>query len=356
MRDLELMSSRILVVDDDPQNLRYLTRILGDAGYTGVKATSEPRQALPIFAEFHPDLILLDLHMPDMDGFEVMDALRPWIPEESFLPILVLTGDGSPENKERALEAGAIDFLTKPFNASEARLRIRNLLATRHLHLQLHDQNQQLEARVRERTAELERARVEILERLARAAEYRDDDTGDHTRRVGELSASLARVLGCPDDEVELIARAAPLHDIGKIGIPDAILLKPAKLTPEEFEVMRTHAAIGARILSGSDVPLLRLAATIAVSHHERWDGSGYPEGIPGEGTPLVGRIVAVADIYDALTHSRPYKPAWSAQDALAEIRAQAGLQLDPGVVEAFLYIQERNEMSRANGRLTRGP
>ncbi len=350
MRELELMSSRIMVVDDDPQNLRYLTRILADAGYGALRVTSEPRQVLAIFAEFRPDLILLDLHMPEMDGFEIMEALRPWIPEESYLPILVLTGDGSLENKERALAAGAMDFLTKPFNATEARLRIRNLLATRQLHLQLQDHNQLLEARVEERTAELERARVEILERLARAAEYRDDDTGEHTRRVGELSAALARVLGCPEDEVQLIARAAPLHDIGKIGIPDAVLLKPGKLTPEEFDVMRTHAAIGARILSGSDVPLLRLAAAISISHHERWDGSGYPEGIAGEGIPLVGRIVAVSDIYDALTHSRPYKPAWPVEDALAEIRAQAGLQLDPGVVEAFLYIQERNALARANG------
>ncbi len=350
MRELELKGSRILVVDDDPQNLRYLTRILGDAGYTGVKVTSEPRQVLPLFAEFHPDLILLDLHMPEMDGFEVMEGLRPWIPEESFLPILVLTGDGSPENKERALEAGAMDFLTKPFNASEARLRIRNLLATRQLHLQLQDHNLQLEARVQERTAELERARVEILERLARAAEYRDDDTGEHTRRVGQLSASLARVLGCPDDEVELIARASPLHDIGKIGVPDVILLKPAKLSPEEFEVMRTHTSIGARILSGSEVPLLRLAASIALTHHERWDGSGYPEGISGEAIPLVGRIVAVVDIFDALTHSRPYKPAWPVEEAVAEIRAQAGRHLDPGVVEAFLYVQERNAAVRGNG------
>ncbi len=351
MRERDLLSSRILVVDDDPQNLRYISRILAEAGYTGVKTTPEPRQVLPIFAEFRPDLILIDLHMPEMDGFEVIEALRPWIPEESFLPLLVLTGDGSPENKERALDSGAMDFLTKPFNASEARLRIRNLLATRHLHLQLQDHNRELEERVAERTVELERARIEILERLARAAEYRDDDTGEHTRRVGELSAAIGRVLGCPDDEVELLARAAPLHDIGKIGIPDAILLKPAKLSGEEFEVMRSHTTIGARILSGSDVGLLRLASSIALTHHERWDGGGYPEGISGEGIPLVGRIVSVADIYDALTHSRPYKPAWAVADAVAEIRAQAGRQLDPGVVEAFLYIQERRVPAGANGR-----
>lgn len=351
MREGDLLSSRILVVDDDAQNLRYISRILGEAGYTGVRTTAEPREVLPLFADFRPDLILIDLHMPDMDGFEVMEALGPWIPEESFLPVLVLTGDGSPENKERALQNGAMDFLTKPFNASEARLRIRNLLATRHLHLQLQDHNRQLEERVAERTAELERARVEILERLARAAEYRDDDTGEHTRRVGDLSAAIGRVLGCSDEEVELLARAAPLHDIGKIGVPDAILLKPAKLSKEEFEVMRTHTTIGARILSGSDVPLLRLAASIALTHHERWDGGGYPEGLSGEAIPLVGRIVSVADIYDALTHSRPYKPAWSVEEAVAEIRAQAGRQLDPGVVEAFLFIQERRAPVRASAR-----
>jgi putative two-component system response regulator len=212
----------------------------------------------------------------------------------------------------------------------------------RFMQLQLANQNGELERRVGERTAALERARIEILERLARAAEFRDDATGEHTRRVGHIAAEVARALGRSHDEVELTQRAATLHDIGKIGIPDSVLLKPGKLTTREFEIMQSHTTIGARILSGSDVPLLQLAAAIALNHHERWDGSGYPEGKKGEAIPLVGRIVAVADRFDALTHNRPYKPAWPRKQTVALLREQSGIELDPGVVEAFLYVLDR--------------
>jgi putative two-component system response regulator len=341
-------TARILIIDDDVRNLKLLARLLGESGYTSVQVTADPRSALPVFAEFHPDLILLDLQMPGMDGFEVMAELQPWIPEETILPILMITGNDSPEVKERALAAGAMDFLTKPFSGAEVRLRIRNLLRTRFLHLQLASHNDELEHRVAERTVELERARLEVLERLARAAEYRDDNTGEHTQRVGHISALVATALGREAEEVELIRRAATLHDVGKIGIPDSILLKPGPLTDAEMDVMRGHTRIGASILSGSDVPLLRMAASIAQSHHEHWAGSGYPEGRQGEAIPLVGRIVAVADMFDALTHARPYKAAWTRGQAVGEITRCSGGHLDPAVVEAFLHVLDRIPEARS--------
>jgi putative two-component system response regulator len=339
MATLPFESARILIIDDDVRNLTLLQRLLGESGYSSVRMTDDPRKALSLFAEFNPDLIVLDLHMPGMDGFEVMTELQPWIPEGAILPVLMITGDDHGEVKERALAAGAMDFLTKPFSGAEVRLRIQNLLRVRFLHVQLAGHNDELERRVRERTQALEQTRLEILMRLARAAEFRDDNTGEHTRRVGYISGRVAAALGCEADEVELIERAATLHDIGKIGIPDSILLKPGRLTVEEFDVMRGHTTIGARILSGSDVPVLQTAATIALAHHERWDGAGYPEGKAESSIPLVGRIVAAADLFDALTHARPYKHAWTREAALQEVRNQSGRQLDPGVVEALLHV-----------------
>lgn len=344
----EFQAARILMIDDDVVNLRLLHNHLADGGYYNLRMTSDPEDVLSIFAKFQPDLILLDLHMPGKTGFDVMDELRPWIPERAFLPIVMITGDDSGEIKERALAAGAMDFLTKPFSGAEVRLRIHNLLRTRFLHLQLTEQKGALARRVKERTLELELARLEILERLARAAEFRDDDTGEHTKRVGYVTGLVAAALGLSAEEVELVERAATLHDIGKIGVSDTILLKPGPLTPEEFDVMRKHTVIGAGILSGSNVPVLQTAGDIAISHHERWDGTGYPEGRKGENIPLVGRIVAIADLFDALTHERPYKKAWTRAEALVEIQAQSGRQLDPGVVEAFMHVLNRVPERRA--------
>jgi putative two-component system response regulator len=210
------------------------------------------------------------------------------------------------------------------------------LLETRFLHLELQEHNQHLEVRVQERTAELERARFEILRRLARAAEYRDDNTGEHTRRVGETSAAIARSLGMDGREVELIRRVAPLHDVGKIAIPDSILLWPGPLEQSQIEVMRTHTVIGGDLLGGSGFELLDRAAEIALSHHEHWNGQGYPFGLAGENIPLFGRVVEVADTFDALTHQRPYKEAWSVNQAWAEIERDAGSRYDPSVVAAF--------------------
>jgi putative two-component system response regulator len=329
--------ARILIVDDQDANVALLKRILSQAGMTNLVPVYDSREAISVFLGFRPDLVLLDLHMPHLSGFEVMEQLGRHIPEGSFLPVVMLTADVTVEAKRRALSMGAKDFLAKPFDALEVVLRVTNLLESRFLYLELRDQNALLEQRVEERTRDLERAQVETLERLALAAEFRDDATHRHTQRVGQLSASIAESLGLPSELVKRIGRAAPLHDIGKIGIPDHILLKRGKLGREEFEIIKSHTAVGARILSGSQSPLLQVGEEIARAHHERWDGTGYGEALSGESIPLAGRIVAVADVFDALTHERPYKDAWPVDDAIAEIKRQSGRQFDPRVVDAFL-------------------
>ena len=329
--------ARILIVDDQQENVTLLRRMLSKAGYRDIEGTTEPGRVEMLYEAFGPDLVILDLHMPAMDGFAVLERLRARTARSTYLPILVLTGDHDPLKRRRALAAGATDFLAKPFDIVEVMLRIRNLLETRHLHQLLWNQNVGLEERVRQRTSQLEEAQGEILARLAAAAEHRDDDTGRHTFRVGQLSAVLAQALGLPHDLVEVIRAAAPLHDVGKIGVPDQILLKVGKLTDEEFAVMKTHTTIGAAILAGGSSRLVIEAERIALSHHERWDGGGYPNGLAGEEIPLGARIVAVADVFDALTHARPYRAAWPLEQVLEEMRAQRGRHFDPVVVDAFL-------------------
>lgn len=329
--------ARILVVDDDEPNVRLMTRILERDGYQNVRATQDGHQVANAVTEFQPDLILLDLHMPAPDGFEILRELGPRINGPGLLPVLVLTGDHSPESKREALSLGARDFLSKPFDGTEALLRIRNLLETRLLYRALEDQNALLETRVAERTSELQRSQIEILERLALVAEIRDDDTGRHTQRVGEVAAALAAALGLSDRTVDLIRRAAPLHDIGKIGIPDSILLKPGSLMPEEMALMRTHTVIGSKILSGGRSELMAMAERIAMSHHECWDGSGYPHGLEEVSIPIEARIVAVADCVDAMTHNRPYRVALAVEPAVDEVRRMAGSQFDPAVVDALV-------------------
>ena len=332
-------NARILIVDDENDNVEILRRVLTRAGFVHIESTTDSRQAKPLFIKHKPDLVLLDLRMPHLDGLDVMAQLSD-IAEASYLPILILSADVTPEARRDALSRGAKDFLNKPFQPDEILLRIKTLLETRLLYVQIQSQNQMLEAKVRERTRALEEAQVEIVERLAMAAEFRDDNTGQHTQRVGQMSALVARQLGLPDTQVSLIRRAAPLHDVGKIGVPDTILMKLGKLTEDEFTVVKTHTVIGARILSGGKFPLLRLAEEIAFSHHERWDGTGYGS-IAGTNIPLAGRIVAVADVFDALTQERPYKPAWPIREAIAEIDRQRARQFDPAVVDAFMRVIE---------------
>jgi len=333
MNESILKNARILIVDDELANVRLLEIVLQGAGFTNLQSTTDARQALPLYLTMQPDLLLLDLHMPHLNGFEVMKQLSSRVADSSFLPILVLTADSTPATKRQALADGAKDFLTKPLDTTEVLLRINNLLHTRF-------QNVLLEEKVGERTRELEEAQTETLQRLALAAEYRDDDTGMHTRRVGHVAAILAAGLNLPPERVALIQQAAPLHDVGKIGISDSILLKPGKLTSEEFATMKNHTTIGAGILSGSRSPLLQLAEEIALAHHEKWDGSGYM-GLAGDKIPLAGRIVAVADVFDALTHERPYKKAWPVEEAVAEIQAQSGRHFDPAIIEVFLSLPQ---------------
>lgn len=335
-------NSRILVVDDQAANVLLLEKVLSQAGYTQYKGITDSCSAIPVFEEFQPDLVILDLRMPGMDGFEVLRQLQIRIPQQSYLPIAILTAEMSQLAKQKALSLGAKDFITKPFDYTEVVLRIHSLLHTRLLHCELEQQNHILDQRVRERTRELEDAQVEILQRLALAAEYRDDATGQHTYRVGELAASLGRSMGFPEQRVEVLRQAAPLHDLGKIGIPDSILLKPGKLTAEEYEVIKGHTTIGAHMLSGSKFPVLQSAEQIALYHHEHWNGRGY-RGKKAEEIPVDARIVAIADTFDVLTHSRPYKRPWTVEDTIKEIKSNSGRQFDPQIVDRFLQMVHSN-------------
>ncbi|HEX6372011.1 MAG TPA: HD domain-containing phosphohydrolase [Longimicrobium sp.] len=328
---------RILAADDDATALSVLARILARAGFHDVRTTLDGDCVPAMFAEHAPDLVVLDLHMGRVEGTDVIARLRPLIPRDTYLPILVVSGDLTEEARIGALAAGAVDFVSKPYAPAEVLLRVRNHLHTRSLHLSLAGQNQALEQKVRERTRELEQTAWEVLDRLARAAELRDDDTGIHTRRVGELSARIAEAMGLPAVDVEMIRRTAPLHDLGKVGIPDGVLLKPGRLSDGERALVQRHTEIGAEILAAGRSRMVRMAEEIARSHHERWDGAGYPLGLAGESIPLSARIVALADFYDALSSDRPYRAAWPRQQVMDEIAAGRGTHFDPAVVDAFM-------------------
>jgi len=324
----------ILIVDDEPRNVRILKRVLAVAGYRRVIAITDPREALARFAEIEPDLLLLDLHMPKIDGLAVMGRLRAGMPVSEYFPILMLTGDSSPEACQRALAMGASDFVAKPFDMHEVLIRIKNLLETRSLHRQVAEHNHQLECKVRERTAELDTAHMDTIARLALAAEFRDDETGRHTQRVGALSELLASAMGWSDSAAALLGLAAPLHDVGKIGIPDAILCKAGMLTVSERKTMERHTTMGAKILSGGRSSFIQLAEKVALSHHERWDGHGYPDRISGPAILPAARIVAVADFFDATAHDRVYRKAWPIHQVLAAIAAMSGSAFDPAVAD----------------------
>ncbi len=355
MLDADAHDMRILVVDDNAANLSFVQQMLAAEGYTDV-ATSLFSLAAVTACELRcPDLLILDLRMPVMDGFGVLVRLEPLLREPVALPVLVVTADANPDTRRQALALGARDFVTKPLDRTEVSLRVRNLLQTRRLQLKLQAQNSDLAQRVAERTANLDIARRETLQRLAVVAEYRDHGTHEHARRIGRNAELLALALGVPADEARLIADAAPLHDIGKIGIPDRILLKPSGLSDEEWAVMQSHTTIGARMLAGGTCPIIHAAEPIARWHHERLDGTGYPDGRVGDEIPLAARIVAVVDVYDALTHDRPYKSAWSPTDALLEICASEG-QFDLAAVEALALLDPARLLAPIRDRPLEAP
>lgn len=333
-------TDKILVIDDDESALRLMKRRLEQDGYTNVLVAALPRLGLELFESSEPDLMILDLNMPDMDGFEVLKALRNRHPEQlAKTPVLMLTGEGGHDKKLQALSLGARDFLPKPFDPAELAIRVRGNLEVRALMARITRHSEELDLKVRQRTAELEKASFEIIHRLMAAAEYRDDDTGSHIHRMSRYAGLVARAMNLSDEECQAIENASPMHDLGKIGIPDAILLKPGKLTIEEFEVMKSHTTIGASLLANSSSELIQLAEVIALTHHEKWNGLGYPRGLKGEDIPLSGRIVAVCDVFDALTSERPYKKAWETERALEVMRSDSGTHFDPEVVMAFFKV-----------------
>lgn len=319
-------------MDDDEADVHALTRLIRNAMPAELLSTPDTSAVSTLYGDFKPDLIFLDVQMNGVDGFELLRGLKRRVPADAFVPVVAITAGGTADEKHRALLAGAKDVLSKPFDAAEVQVAITNLLEIRTLRLDLEDR---LQARARE----LESAHLETVERLALALEYREDGIGGHTRRVGQASALLARALGLPQSDVMVLRQTAPLHDVGKIAIPDRILLKKDRLTPQEWEVVRTHTTIGAKITAGAQYSLLLTAEAIVLSHHERWDGRGYPRGLAGEAITLPARIVAVADAFDAMTHARPWRPAHSEDYALAELEGCAGTHFDPRCVEKFLRV-----------------
>ena len=332
------LGAPILIVDDREVNIELLTQILEQRGYRNLHSTTDPTEVAARHKETHFDLILLDLMMPTMDGIGVMESLIAGL-DDDYLPVIVVTAQTDAKTRQRALERGARDFITKPFQVMEVLQRISNELEVRMLY---HDREQEavrLELRVRERTRELEEAQVEILHRLAIAGEYRDNATGNHVLRVGHSCHLLALAAGLAPALAMNIFNTSPMHDIGKIGIPDHILLKPGRLEGAELATMRRHAEIGGLMLANHVAPVMRMASQIAYCHHEKWDGSGYPAGTAGEAIPIEARIVAICDVFDALTSARPYKRAWPLDEAVAYIRDGAGRHFDPRLVACFLDI-----------------
>jgi putative two-component system response regulator len=340
----------ILVVDDTPGNLDVLSGVLRPE--YKVKIALNGERALKIAnGDAKPDMILLDIMMPEMDGYEVCSQLKA-NPATSRIPVIFITAKNDEEDEKKGLDLGAVDYITKPINPSLVKARVRTQLA-------LYDQNRALEQKVAERTEELKNTRMEVIHRLGRAAEFKDNETGLHVVRMSHYSRLIAERLEQGPDWADLVFNAAPMHDIGKIGIPDKILLKQGKLNEEEWAIMRQHPRFGADIVGEHNSSLMQLSREIALSHHEKWDGSGYPYGLVGEDIPLSGRVIAIADVFDALTTKRPYKDAWSVEAAVKYIDDESGSHFDPVLVAIFhevlpdiLDIKEQYAESQYEGGL----
>jgi len=317
----------ILVVDDIATNIDLLSSILRP-DYK-VKAAVNGKKALKIASENpKPDMILLDIMMPDMDGFEVCALLKD-NPATAMIPIIFVTARGDSVDEQKGFELGAVDYITKPVKPPVVKARVRAQLA-------LYDQNQELERKVKQRTEQLLQTQLAIVRRLGRAAEFKDNETGMHVIRMSYYARFIAAALNISDEWTDLVANAAPMHDIGKIGIPDRILMKEGKLDADEWRIMKKHSEYGAEIIGNDPLELMRLAKEIALTHHEKWDGSGYPNGLEGTEIPLSGRIVAIADVFDALTSIRPYKPAWPVEQAIKYIDENSDSHFDPALVATF--------------------
>lgn len=358
-----IKNAKVMIVDDEAMNIKILRRLLELEGFTNFVTTSDAPTAISLIRQERPDIVLLDLMMPYVSGLDILADVRG---EDaiSFTPIVILTAVTDRETRVRAVELGATDFLNKPIDASELVPRVRNVLVVKSYQDQLREYGNNLEAAVRQRTAELENSRRDLIHCLARAAEYRDDDTGQHVLRVGRYTRLIAQAMQLPEEVIETLEQAALLHDIGKIGIPDAVLLKPGKLTEDEFSMMqkhpgfgkriltscssdeekalRRHAEVGAHILEVGSSRILDMARTIALTHHERWDGSGYPLGLKGNDIPLVGRITAVADVFDALSSRRTYKKAFPLDECFQIMLDSRGTHFDPDVLDAFLSVRDQ--------------
>ncbi len=318
---------RILIVDDEATNLRIMKKLLANTFTLFYAKTGE--DALTIAFKEKPHLILLDIVMPGMDGLEACRRLKA-DPRTEKTPVIFVTARNEIDDETHGFAAGGVDYITKPVSRAILSARINT-------HLALYDQNRSLEEKVKLQTAEINSTRLEIIQRLGRAAEYKDNETGHHIMRISHYCRLLAEKYGLDQDTCELIFQASPMHDIGKIGIPDHILLKPGKLSPAEWKVMQSHTEIGAEIIGHHASRLLQYARIIALSHHEKWDGTGYPKALSGEDIPLLGRIVAISDVYDALITERVYKKAWPVKKAVAYIQEQAGAHFDPRLVDCFM-------------------
>ncbi len=318
----------VLVVDDTPFNIDVLRGALsGD--YTVKAATSGERGIALALVQPQPDLILLDVMMPGMDGYSVCKKLKE-MPETMGIPIIFVTSMNEVDDERRGFAVGGVDYITKPVSPPLVQARVAT-------HLRLYAHERKLTQLVAARTKELEETRLEVIRRLGRAAEFKDDETGAHVIRMSHYARILAEAIGLPPEEVDIIFNAAPMHDIGKIGIPESILTKAGALTAEEWAIMAKHPAIGAGIIGRHEHPLLETARIVALTHHEHYDGKGYPRQLKGEDIPLAGRIVAIADVFDALSSERPYKPAWPLEQTLAYLRDQRGQYFDPHLVDLFL-------------------